>query len=82
MPQATSGGEAVVTADSRALLARVGGQGFRTVVLEQSGQYQLIDLGEYLGKPRAFADWLRQLDGEAVRDSNVSTPACDLNGCG
>ena len=68
--------------DSRALLARVGGQGFPTAVLEQSGRYQVIDLGGYLGKPQAFADWLRQLDGVAVRDSNSSAPACGLNGCG
>ena len=68
--------------DSRALLARVGGQGFPTAVLEQSGRYQVIDLGGYLGKPQAFADWLRQLDGVAVRHSNSSAPACGLNGCG
>ncbi len=67
--------------DSRALLARVGAQGFPTLVLEQSGQYQVIDSGKYLGQPRAFADWLRQLDGVAVCDSNVSAPACGLNGC-
>ena len=68
--------------DSRALLARVGGQGFPTAVLEQSGRYQVIDLGGYLGKPQAFADWLRQLDGVAVRHPNSSAPACGLNGCG
>lgn len=67
--------------DSRALLAQVGGQGFPTAVLEQSGRYQVIDLGGYLGKPQAFADWLRQLDGVAVRHSNSSAPACGLNGC-
>ncbi len=68
--------------DSRALLARVGGQGFPTAVLEQSGRYQVIDLGGYLGKPQAFADWLRQLDGVAVRHPNSPAPACGLNGCG
>ena len=66
---------------SRALLSRVGGQGFPTVVLEQSGQYQVIDLGPYLGKPEAFAAWLRQRDGVAGADTIVAAPACGLDGC-
>ena len=66
---------------SRALLSRVGGQGFPTVVLEQSGEYQLVDLGPYLGKPEAFAAWLRQRDGVVAEDVNVSAPACGVDGC-
>ena len=66
---------------SRALLSRVGGQGFPTVVLEQSGEYQLVDLGPYLGKPEAFAAWLRQRDGVAGEGATVSAPACGLGGC-
>ena len=66
---------------SRALLSRVGGQGFPTVVLEQSGEYQLVDLGPYLGKPEAFAAWLRLRDGVAGEDATVSAPACGLGGC-
>ena len=66
---------------SRALLSRVAGQGFPTVVLEQSGQYQVIDLGEYLGKPEAFAAWLRQCAGVTGTDTIVSAPACGLDGC-
>ena len=66
---------------SRALLSRVGGQGFPTVVLEQSGEYQLVDLGPYLGKPEAFAAWLRQRDGVAGADTTVAAPACGLDGC-
>ena len=66
---------------SRALLSRVGGQGFPTVVLEQSGQYQVIDLGPYLGKPEAFAAWLRQRNGVAGADTIVCAPACGLDGC-
>ena len=66
---------------SRALLSRVGGQGFPTLVLEQSGEYQLVDLGPYLGKPEAFAAWLRQRDGVAGEGATVSAPACGLGGC-
>ncbi|KJZ36278.1 MULTISPECIES: DsbA family protein [Pseudomonas] len=46
--------------DSRALLARVGGQGFPTLALEQDGQFSLVDVSPWLGKPEAFATWLAQ----------------------
>ena len=63
---------------SRALLAQVGGQGFPTLALEQDGQFTLIDIGPWLGKPEAFAQWLTQALPE-----QASTPsaACGLNGC-
>jgi putative protein-disulfide isomerase len=66
---------------SRQLLSRVGGQGFPTVVLEQAGQYRVIDLGPYLGKPEAFAAWLRQQEGMPAEGETVSAPTCGLNGC-
>lgn len=66
---------------SRQLLSQVGGQGFPTVVLEQSGQYQVIDLGPYLGKPEAFAAWLRQREGVSAEREGVCAPVCGLDGC-
>ncbi|KPG93599.1 protein-disulfide isomerase [Pseudomonas sp. RIT-PI-q] len=65
--------------EARALLARIGGQGFPTFALEQDGQFTLIDIGPWLGKPQAFAEWLSQ----ALPATEVSSPiqACDLNGC-
>ncbi|MGO2486796.1 MAG: DsbA family protein [Pseudomonas taetrolens] len=66
---------------SRQLLSKVGGQGFPTVVLEQSGQYQVIDLGPYLGKPEAFAAWLRQREGVSAEREGVCAPVCGLDGC-
>ena len=66
---------------SRQLLSRVGGQGFPTVVLEQAGQYRVIDLGPYLGKPEAFAAWLRQQEGMPAEGETVSAPTCGLSGC-
>ena len=47
--------------DSRALLAKVGGQGFPTLALERNGQFTLVDVSPWLGKPEAFAAWLAQL---------------------
>ena len=64
---------------SRALLARLGGQGFPTLALEQDGQFTLIDISPWLGKPQAFADWLGQA---VVADEPAQSPAlCDLDGC-
>ncbi|WP_460151616.1 DsbA family protein [Pseudomonas sp. S2_B07] len=47
--------------DSRALLAKVGGQGFPTLALERNGQFTLVDVSPWLGKPEAFAASLAQL---------------------
>ena len=65
---------------SRALLAQVGGQGFPTLALEQDGQYTLVDIGPWLGKPEAFAAWLSQ---SVITQSSESSPiqACGLDGC-
>lgn len=46
--------------DSRALLARVCGQGFPTLALERNGQFTLVDISPWLGKPEAFATWIAQ----------------------
>jgi putative protein-disulfide isomerase len=47
--------------DSRALLAKFGGQGFPTLALERNGQLTLVDVSPWLGKAEAFATWLAQL---------------------
>ncbi|MBP5946180.1 MULTISPECIES: DsbA family protein [unclassified Pseudomonas] len=64
---------------SRALLAQLGGQGFPTLALEQDGQYTLIDISPWLGKPQAFADWLGQAIGSD--DTGESSAFCGLDGC-
>ena len=65
--------------DSRALLAEVGGQGFPTFALEHNGQFTLIDISPWLGKPQAFAAWLSQsLPADAATSE---FQACGLNGC-
>ncbi|WP_223465549.1 DsbA family protein [Pseudomonas sp. GL-RE-26] len=65
--------------NSRALLAKVGGQGFPTLALEHDDQFTLIDIGPWLGKPQAFAQWL----GQSLPDqgSSISVAACGLDGC-
>ncbi|WVV48199.1 DsbA family protein [Pseudomonas sp. NA13] len=63
---------------SRTLLAQVGGQGFPTLALEQDGQFTLLDIGAWLGKPEAFAQWLTQ-----TLPAQVSKPSavCGRDGC-
>lgn len=63
---------------SRALLTKVGGQGFATLALEHNDQFSLIDIGPWLGKPQAFAQWLSQ--SLPTQDSSRSVAACSLNG--
>jgi putative protein-disulfide isomerase len=65
--------------DSRALLARVGGQGFPTFALEQDGQFTLVDISPWLGKPQAFAQWLSQ--SFAATESSSAFQTCGLDGC-
>ncbi|KAA0994361.1 DsbA family protein [Pseudomonas sp. ANT_J12] len=65
--------------ESRALLANVGGQGFPTFALEHNGQFTLIDIGPWLGKPEAFAAWLRQSLPAQAPASGFQ--ACGLDGC-
>ncbi|VVP14445.1 DsbA family protein [Pseudomonas fluorescens] len=64
---------------SRALLAQLGGQGFPTLALAHDGQYTLIDISPWLGKPQAFADWLGQAIGSD--DAGESSAFCGLDGC-
>ena len=66
---------------SRTLLSEVGGQGFPTLVLELAGEYQVIDFGPYLGKPEAFANYLRQQVAGADESAGFSAPMCGLDGC-
>jgi putative protein-disulfide isomerase len=65
--------------ESRALLAEVGGQGFPTFVLEQDGQFTLVDIGPWLGKPQAFAQWLNQ--SIPAQTSSAPVQACGIDGC-
>lgn len=65
--------------NSRALLAKLGGQGFPTFALEHEGQFTLIDIGPWLGKPQAFAQWLE--NSSTTSTSAQTPPVCGLDGC-
>jgi len=67
--------------DSRQWLAKVGGQGFPTLALEQNGQLQLLDISPWLGKPEAFVEWLRQRVAISIQPTQSSAPMCGLQGC-
>lgn len=64
--------------ESRALLAKAGGQGFPTLALERDGRLMLIDIGPWLGKPEAFAQWLKQA---MPSHESASAAVCGLDGC-
>jgi putative protein-disulfide isomerase len=68
---------------SRDLLARVGGQGFPTMALEHAdGRMERIDLGQWLGQPAEWSDYLRKIavsQGDA--ESPVSGFACNVDAC-
>ncbi|KQU80656.1 MULTISPECIES: DsbA family protein [unclassified Rhizobacter] len=67
---------------SRALLARVGGQGFPTVALEREGRFTIVDVGPYLGQPDAWRSWLAQQTGGATAAAkDDAPPVCGLDGC-
>ena len=67
--------------ESRALLNRVGGQGFPTFVLAIEARWQRVDIGPYLGQPEAWRAWLLAQDGVQAAQPGVSGPVCGLDGC-
>lgn len=67
--------------ESRALLVRLGGQGFPTVAVEQDGQFSRVDIGAYIGRPDAWRPWLQALSGSELPAAPESAPACSLDGC-
>lgn len=67
-------------AASRALLNRVGGQGFPTFALDDgSGDLTVLDLGAYLGRP---VEWLARLGRVAgVQPQAGAALVCDADSC-
>ncbi|WP_085707162.1 DsbA family protein [Pseudomonas sp. B35(2017)] len=65
--------------ESRALLATLHGNGFPTFALEQDGQFTLFDIGPWVGKPQAFAQWLGECLPSAAPAQAL--PVCGLDGC-
>ncbi|MDP5238748.1 DsbA family protein [Uliginosibacterium sp. 31-16] len=68
--------------DSRAWLARAGGQGFPTLALEaDDGTLTRIEPGEWLGRPAAFAAALRERVPASPDEAPGAIPHCGLDGC-
>nr|WP_308925364.1 DsbA family protein [Janthinobacterium sp. J1-1] len=70
-------------AHSRALLARLGGQGFPTLALDHGdGRMMHLDLGNWLGRHEAWADYLRrQLSAQTAPGQMGGGAACAPAGC-
>jgi putative protein-disulfide isomerase len=62
--------------ESRALLDRVGSQGFPTFALEADGRFSVIDIGAHFGHPQQWRDWLRTQVSTSVPSAASSQFAC------
>jgi len=68
-------------ASSRRLLAAVGGQGFPTFALEGlPGQFTVLDMGSWLGRPQAWRQWLAEL-ASPPKTASAATLQCGPDGC-
>jgi putative protein-disulfide isomerase len=66
--------------ETRALMARLGAQGFPSYALEIGGVMTRADVSAYLGRPQAFQDWLREQAPQAASLAGDRF-ACDDDGC-
>ena len=62
-------------ADSRQLLARLGGNGYPTLALERDGRFERVEIGRFLGRPEDFRRWLGERDLDTVH--SVGEVFCD-----
>ena len=68
--------------ESRALMARVGGNGFPTFALEIDGRFTVVDIGPYMGQPYAWRTWLtQQVGGDIAAPAGDTALVCGLDGC-
>lgn len=75
----TAEGEAVQRhiAQTRALMQRLGVQGFPSFALEDASGWHRIDIGPFMGRPVDFGDWLRgRLPTEAVAGARAEEACC------
>jgi putative protein-disulfide isomerase len=69
-------------AQSRALLTRVGGQGFPTFVLQAGDQLSVVEIAPYLGQVPRWQAWLReQVAGPVEPAIAKSKFSCGPDGC-
>jgi putative protein-disulfide isomerase len=69
-------------AESRALLAKTGGQGFPTFALQVGERITVIDVGPYLGQVPRWQAWLRdQATPDVTSIAAAAGFACGPDGC-
>lgn len=67
--------------ETRALMARVGAQGFPSFVLESEGVLKCLDIAGFLGHPQDFQAWLRSQTIAAATPVAAEGFSCDAKGC-
>jgi len=67
---------------TRALMRRLHLRGFPSFVLERNGDWNTVDIGPFLVRPAAFADWLRREVPDAVAAApGAAAFQCGPDGC-
>ena len=66
-------------ASSRELLARVGGGGYPTFVLERGSDMSVIDVRPFLGQPARWIEWLSAQAASPQHDGELAF--CRIDGC-
>ncbi len=67
--------------ETRQLMAELGTHGFPGFVLERDGEWQRLEIGNYLGQPQVFQAWLRGQASGAEGGNAGDAPVCDIDGC-
>ncbi len=68
-------------AQSRALLAQVGGRGFPAFSLALDGRYEVLDIANYLGKPAEWQQRLSQGMASSSPSATLSAMTCKPESC-
>ena len=68
-------------AQTRALMQRLGVQGFPSFALEIDGQWRVLDAGRFMGQPADFAEHLRQRLPAPPTPSPAAGDTCGLESC-
>jgi len=69
-------------ATTRALMSRIGAQGFPTLVIERANGFTSVATNPYLGRPEAFRDALRSVLAQDIADAaEASGPNCGPDTC-
>ena len=63
------------------MLAQLGGHGFPTFALERDGRLELVDVGQHLGRPQQWQEWLKaQVPASEASEASMEF-GCSPDGC-